>query len=67
MPGGAGPRSVCQGRAHPPPAGLAPVVGYGVVFAGGLVVGLMSLIYYGRFMGPGAALPLRSPGHASGG
>ncbi len=32
-------------------AGLAPVVGYGALFAGGLVAGLMSLIYYEWFMG----------------
>jgi len=43
-------------------AGLAPVVGYGVLFAGGLVAGLMSLIYYERFMGRAGAARRFGPG-----
>jgi ZIP family zinc transporter len=48
---------------HAHEGGLAPVFGYGSLFFGGLVVGLMGLVYYERFMrrdrgarrfGPGA-------------
>ena len=36
---------------HATGASLAPAVGYGVLFFGGLTVGLMSLVYYERVLG----------------
>lgn len=58
--------------------GLGPVFGYGLLFCGGLILGLMSLVYYEQWMGraqkvrsslgPGtmstAELPARLPGLA---
>jgi len=51
------------GAMHEHEGGIGPVLGYGSLFFGGLVVGLMGLVYYERFMrrdrgarrfGPGA-------------
>ena len=46
---------------HDGTAGLWPVIGYGVLFFGGLGTGLVSLVYYERFLARG-----RSAGHAVG-
>jgi ZIP family zinc transporter len=40
------PIDTALGNVHDHTGGLAPVFGYGVLFFGGLVVGLMSLVYY---------------------
>ena len=45
------PIDASLGAFHGGTGGLAPVVGYGSLFFGGLVVGLMSLVYYERFLG----------------
>jgi ZIP family zinc transporter len=44
------PIDVALGKVHEHTGGLAPVWGYGSLFAGGLVVGLMSLVYYERVL-----------------
>jgi ZIP family zinc transporter len=56
---------------HAHTGGLAPVFGYGALFAGGLAVGLLSLVYYDRYMarrqaragraGPGAQAAVEVP------
>jgi ZIP family zinc transporter len=40
------PIDTALGNVHDHTGGLAPVFGYGALFFGGLVVGLMSLVYY---------------------
>lgn len=42
------PIDTALGRVHDHTGGLAPVFGYGSLFAVGLLVGLMSLVYYER-------------------
>lgn len=48
------------GRLHDDAGGVGPVIGYGLLLAGGLIVGLMSLVYYEQLLnrerrfGPGA-------------
>jgi ZIP family zinc transporter len=44
--------------------GLGEAVGYGVVFAGGLAVGLLALVYYERWMGRQLARPAPDAGGA---
>jgi ZIP family zinc transporter len=44
------PIDTALGNLHDGKAGLGPVAGYGLLFAIGLVVGLMSLVYYEQFM-----------------
>ena len=55
------PVDVALGNLHERRAGLGPVLGYGALFCGGLVLGLMSLIYYERIMARarGAGSPAR--------
>lgn len=57
------PIEVALGELHEGTSGLAPVLGYSVLFFGGATVGLMSLVYYERWLdtrraprsvGPGA-------------
>jgi ZIP family zinc transporter len=57
------PIDTALGKLHEHEGGMGPVLGYGSLFFGGLVVGLMGLVYYERFMrrdrsarrfGPGA-------------
>ena len=43
------------GKVHDHTGGLAPVFGYGALFAGGLAVGLLSLVAYDRWMAARAA------------
>ena len=45
------PIDAALGAVHKGSGGLAPVFGYSALFFGGLVVGLMSLVYYERFLG----------------
>jgi ZIP family zinc transporter len=45
------PIDAALGAHHEGTGGLGPVFGYGALFTAGLVVGLMSLVYYERFMG----------------
>jgi ZIP family zinc transporter len=45
------PIDAALGAYHTDGASLAPVVGYSALFFGGLIVGLMSLVYYERFLG----------------
>ena len=48
---------------HNHSAGIGPVIGYGALFFGGLAVGLMSLVYYERWLDrKGRAEPLFGPG-----
>lgn len=55
------------GNVHNRTAGIAPVVGYGALFFGGLAVGLMSLVYYERWMGQRAtAAAARTRAHGPG-
>jgi zinc transporter, ZIP family len=59
------PLDSALGRLHDGTAGIAPVVGYAVLFLCGITVGLMSLVYYERWMararsrrfGPGTMAP----------
>jgi len=43
-------------------AGLGPVFGYGSLFAGGLIVGLLALVFYERWMARLSRRPGPSPG-----
>ncbi|MGB8651354.1 MAG: ZIP family metal transporter [Mycobacteriales bacterium] len=45
------PIDAALGHLHEHSGGIGPVLGYGSLFFGGLVVGLMSLVYYERFLG----------------
>ena len=45
------PVDAALGKVHDHTGGLAPVFGYGSLFAGGLAVGLLSLVAYERWMG----------------
>jgi ZIP family zinc transporter len=45
------PIDTALGNLHDHHGGLAPVLGYGALFAGGLAVGLLSLVFYERWMG----------------
>jgi ZIP family zinc transporter len=45
------PIDTALGNLHDDHGGLAPVLGYGALFAGGLAVGLLSLVFYERWMG----------------
>ncbi|MCU1454287.1 MAG: zinc/iron permease [Acidimicrobiales bacterium] len=45
------PLDVALGKLHDHSGGIAPVVGYGALFFGGLTVGLISLLYYERWLG----------------
>jgi zinc transporter, ZIP family len=54
------PLDVAFGQLHDGKAGIGPVLGYGALFFAGLTVGLLSLVYYERWLsGPGQP---RSPG-----
>ncbi len=54
------PIDTALGHLHDHTGGLGPVFGYGVLFAAGLTVGLMSLVYYERSLGRRAAAPRRA-------
>lgn len=66
------PISTALANLHSHQAGVAPVLGYGVLFFAGIGIGLISLVYYERFLakrppryGPGAMSvtePLAGPG-----
>ena len=69
------PIDAALGNIHDHHGGLGPVFGYGSLFFGGLTVGLMSLVYYERFLarsgnrkpfGPGtmAIGELQAPGRS---
>ena len=45
------PIDVALGNFHDHEGSLAPVLGFGTLFAGGLSVGLLSLVFYERWMG----------------
>lgn len=49
------PLDAALGKVHDHTGGLAPVWGYGALFFGGLTAGLMTLVYYERFLGRRAA------------
>jgi zinc transporter, ZIP family len=59
------PLDSALGRLHDRTAGIAPVLGYGVLFLCGICAGLLSLVYYERWMararsgnfGPGTMAP----------
>jgi ZIP family zinc transporter len=60
------PLDTALGRLHEGTAGTGPVVGYSILFFAGLAAGLMSLVYYERWLavrgrprgfGPGAVAP----------
>jgi len=44
------PIDAALGRLHDNTGGIAPVVGYGLLLAAGLIVGLMSLVYYEQLL-----------------
>jgi ZIP family zinc transporter len=48
------PIDTALGNIHDHHGSLAPVLGYGTLFAGGLAVGLLSLVFYERWMGRAA-------------
>ena len=54
-----GPIDAALGAHHGGTGGLAPVFGYGVLFAAGLSVGLLSLVGYDRYMAHAARTTLR--------
>ena len=49
------PIDAALGKVHDHAGGLAPIFGYGALFAGGLAVGLGSLVAYEMWMGRSAA------------
>jgi ZIP family zinc transporter len=50
------------GKMHDHTGGLAPVLGYGTLFAAGIAVGLGSLVAYEMWMGRAGAAPAGRPG-----
>ena len=50
------------GKVHDHAGGLAPVFGYGALFAAGIAAGLGSLVAYEMWMGRAGAGPARRPG-----
>src|SRR5262245_51608821 len=54
------PIDTALGKVHDHEGGLAPIFGYGVLFAGGLAVGLGSLVAYEMWMVRSAARTLPS-------
>jgi zinc transporter, ZIP family len=54
------PLDTALGRLHDETAEIGPVLGYGVLFLGGITVGLGSLVYYERWLA-GRARPARRP------
>jgi ZIP family zinc transporter len=48
------PIDTALGNLHDRHGSLAPVLGYGTLFAGGLAAGLLSLVFYERWMGRAA-------------
>ncbi len=48
------PIDTALGNLHEHHGSLAPVLGYGTLFAGGLAVGLLSLVFYQQWMGRAA-------------
>jgi ZIP family zinc transporter len=61
-----GPVDSALGRLHDGNGGIGPVLGYGALFLGGISVGLLSLVYYERWLagrgrprrfGPGTMAP----------
>ncbi|HEY8821375.1 MAG TPA: hypothetical protein VIM49_05425 [Dermatophilaceae bacterium] len=48
------PIDTALGNLHDHHGSLAPVLGYGTLFAGGLAAGLLSLVFYERWMGRAA-------------
>lgn len=55
------------GAAHDHTGGVAPIIGYGALFAGGIAVGLLGLVGYERYMAAnaGRAANLGGPGAMS--
>ncbi len=49
------------GNLHDDSGGIGPVLGYGALFVGGIAVGLMSLVYYERWL-DGRGRPAFGPG-----
>lgn len=56
------PIDTALGNLHDRSAGLAPVAGYGALFFAGLTVGLMSLVYYERWLSGTAREVPKGPG-----
>src|SRR6476620_11471667 len=56
------PIDVALSDVHETGASLGPALGYGVLFAGGLSVGLLSLVAYDRYLDRAAARPVTSIG-----
>jgi ZIP family zinc transporter len=56
------PLGAALGRLHEGRAGIGPVVGYGVLFFAGLGVGLLSLVYYERWLAGRARRQSLGPG-----
>jgi ZIP family zinc transporter len=52
---------------HDNTGGIGPVLGYSALFTGGLVVGLMSLVYYERFLGKSGRPRSFGPGSVAAG
>jgi len=56
------PLDAALGRLHDGRAGIAPVLGYGALFFGGISVGLLSLVYYERWLAGRARPQSLGPG-----
>lgn len=56
------PIDVALAAVHEGTGGVGPVLGYGVLFAGGLAVGLLTLVWYERFISARSARGSRSYG-----
>ena len=56
------PVDAALGKVHDHAGGLAPVFGYGALFAAGIAVGLGSLVAYEMWMGRAGAAPAGRPG-----
>ena len=59
------PADSALGRLHERTAGIGPVLGYGTLFLGGLGAGLLSLVYYERWLGRRARPQAFGPGTMS--
>ena len=57
-----GPIDTALGNVHDGTAGIAPVLGYGALFFAGIGVGLLSLVYYERWLSGRGRLQRFGPG-----
>jgi ZIP family zinc transporter len=61
------PIDAALGDLHEGTGGIGPVLGYSALFTGGLVVGLMGLVYYERYLARARRAPRFGPGAVTAG